>query len=486
MNKRRLHLQRLTLLVALLLALLAGALPVAADENDLRAVEAGFVYAVQFPEPAAQSALLLQATSWVSDAYFYVLTITNLSPWPIAQFNLLDRYFPPDPTIELSQLWEIELLEPGQSESIALRYDQGPLADACHQLELSWGQGWSTVLMDCGGPSTATLWEIAANEEMATYPPEEPLTVPDPSGASKLGLHVTRNADPAIMAFVEDAQPAVITGVGDLGWLADVKEVSPHTITVGRFEEVDQSLNGDPVTRAREFVNLHAGQYLANPGVDYWLGWNEPGIDGPEEMSWYAEFERERVIAMAEIGLKVAIGNFSTGTPEADEFAAFLPAIAAAKQRQGVLALHEYSAPNMREGIGHGIPGLEAHPEAGSLTLRYRYWYETYLRYNDLVLPLIITEAGIDGGVLQEYGGAYAGWDTFTGELPEQVQGITLEEYLRDLDWYDNELRRDPYVIGFAIFNTGDAGGKWASFDVTAQLDSLAAICYSKSGWSGD
>ena len=486
MEKRRYRLRRLTLLVVLSLALLAGALPAAADENDLRAVEAGFVYGVQFPEPTAQTVLLVQATSWVSDAYYYVLTVSNLSPWPIAQLTALDRYFPPDPTVELSQVWEIELLEPNQSESIALRYDQGPLTDACHQLELSWSQGWSAVLMDCGGPHTATLWEIGVTEEMAVYPPEEPLSAPEPGSGSKLGLHVTRNSDPAIMAFVESAQPAVIAAVGDLGWLADVKEVSPDTITVGRLEEVDQSISGDPVERAREFVSLHAGQYLANTGVDYWLGWNEPGIDGPADMAWYAEFERERVIAMAEIGLKVAIGNFSTGTPEADEFDAFLPAIAAAKEYQGILALHEYSAPNMREGLGHGIPGLEAQPEAGSLTLRYRYWYETYLRHNDLILPLIITEAGIDGGVLQQYSGAYAGWDTFTGELPDELQSITLEEYLRDLDWYDNELRRDPYVLGFAIFNTGDAGGNWASFDMTAQLDSLAAIRYSKSAWPAE
>ncbi len=481
MTVGRSRVARSVLALAALLALLALlASPVAADEWDERAIEAGFVYAVAFPEPDGDTVLLVQGTSWLADGYYYVLTLSNLSPWPLADILVLDRYFPPDPDIELSQSWEIALLDPGQTASIALRYEEGPLSDACHQLEMSWGEGWSAVLMDCGETGTSTMWEIVTSEEMATYPSSEPLTLAEPGGRSKLGLHVTRNSDAAIMAFVEDAQPAVIVAVGDLGWLSDVKEVSPDTITIGRLEEVDQTLTGDPVERAREFVNGHAGQYLANPGVDYWLGWNEPGIDGPDQMAWYAQFESERVLAMAEIGLRAAIGNFSTGTPEADEFAAFVPAIMAAKNNQGILALHEYAAPSMREGVGHGIPGLDASLDAGALTLRYRYWYETYLRHNDLVIPLVITEAGIDGGVLTSLPGDYAGWETFAGEQPEGMQRITLDDYLVDLDWYDNELRRDPYVYGFAVFNVGNPEGEWASFDLTSELSSLTSIALSK------
>jgi len=311
---------------------------------------------------------------------------------------------------------------------------------------------------------------------MATYPPEAPLSLAEPTGSSKLGVHVTRNSDPAIMAFVEASQPAVVVALGDLGWLADVKKVSPGTITVGRLAEEDQTLAGDPAQRARAFVDAHAGQYLANPGVDYWLGWNEPGIDSVEQMAWYADFERERVVALAEIGLKAAIGNFSTGTPEPDEFVAFLPAIAAAKEHGGILALHEYSAPSMMDGLGHGLPGLETNADACSLTLRYRYWYETYLRHNDLVIPLIVTEAGIDGGVLRGSAGV-SGWQSLSGDdVPSGITAITLDDYLADLDWYDNELRRDPYVLGFAVFNVGDADGEWASFDLTSSLSKLALI----------
>src|SRR5690606_458457 len=100
----------------------------------------------------------------------------------------------------------------------------------------------------------------------------------------------------------------------------------------------------DPAAQARAYVQAAAWAYRANPGVDYWLGWNEPGIDEIGQMQWYADFEAERIVAMAELGLKAAIGNFSTGTPEPAEFEAFLPAIRVAKEYGAVLALHEYSA----------------------------------------------------------------------------------------------------------------------------------------------
>jgi hypothetical protein len=231
-----------------------------------------------------------------------------------------------------------------------------------------------------------------------------------------------------------------------------------------------RSPSGDPITRAQEFVVGHAARYLANPGVDYWLGWNEPGIDSTWQMDWYASFEAERARLMTALGLKVAVGNFSTGTPEANEFAAFLPAIEAAKSYGGVLALHEYSAPTMMDGVGLAIPGQEAEADSGALTLRYRYWYEHYMAPAKLVIPLVVAEAGIDGGVLSAQSVAVGGWRDIEATSEEQGLG----SYLTQLSWYDDELRRDPYVIGFAVFNAGDASGRWASFDVTNELGALA------------
>ena len=55
-----------------------------------------------------------------------------------------------------------------------------------------------------------------------------------------------------------------------------------------------------------------------------------------------------------------------------------------------------------------------------------------------------------------------------------------IEAYLRQLAWYDAELQRDDYVLGFAVFNAGDSSGDWASFDVTSILSRLAELVNGK------
>ena len=54
-------------------------------------------------------------------------------------------------------------------------------------------------------------------------------------GPSKLGIHVARPNSPAIMEFVRAAQPAVVKGVDDLGFLAEVKAASPQSVIIGRL-----------------------------------------------------------------------------------------------------------------------------------------------------------------------------------------------------------------------------------------------------------
>ena len=69
---------------------------------------------------------------------------------------------------------------------------------------------------------------------LKTEPPPVPPTPSWPDGladhtASRIGLHVVRNADPYIMEFVRRVRPRVMKSVDDLGWLSDVKAASPNT-----------------------------------------------------------------------------------------------------------------------------------------------------------------------------------------------------------------------------------------------------------------
>jgi hypothetical protein len=486
-----------TLLVVVCSPFAAGAETV----EEARLLDAKLVTSADIPESDSSASLVAQATSWLGPSYDYILTLTNLSPWAMDSIQVLDRYLPEDPDQEeIYQEWVPELLAPGDSTSYVFSFPGGPLENGCHQIEIGLADQLGVILMDCEPPGAVTIWDIALTEDMESYlasPPEEepkvrPAAVPRgavsrlegrPTGPSKLGLHVTRNGSPKIMEFVREVHPAVVVAVGDVGWLADVKKVSPETITLGRFAEGEQKFEGDPQERARQFVNEHAKRYLANSGVDYWLGWNEPVFESLEDVAWYAAFEAERTKAMAELGLRVAVGNFSAGTPEPEEFEAFMPALTTVQEHDGILAVHEYSAPSMQDGVGAGLPGLEALPQHGALTLRYRYWYTHYILPQDLEIPLVVTEAGVDGGVLPPKGIELNGWRDFdndVAELDEPLFVQTSETYLQQLNWYDDQLRRDPYVYGFALFNVGDDDGRWASFDMTDQLTDLAELAKGK------
>lgn len=474
---RRLLVAMITLVATLLLGGLVGH---AQDETEPLPIEV--VATVDLPERDPYPRMLVQATSWPGESSVYILTITNLSDWQMPALRVIDRYIPAD--IEREEEiynWFPEPIAPGQAAAKVI-----PLVESspgsCHQIEISFTDGLGLVLMDCNDPSSSTIWDVMLTDEMISYLDQKPLTQPEPSGPSKIGIHVTRNGSPAIMEFVKTAQPAVVVAVGDLGWLAEVKKASPDTLTLGRLIEGDQSFDGDPQERAREFVQANLPIYAGNVGVDYWLGWNEPVIDELEQMEWYAAFEAERIIAMAEHGLQAAVGNFSVGTPEANEFEGFLPALKVAKDYGAILAVHEYSAPTLFDGVGAAIPGFQGGDGFGALTLRYRYWYEHIMRPHDLVVPLVVTEAGIDGGVLRLGSASPLGWRDFAlGErVPEIVVVDRQDSYLEQLSWYDDQLRRDPYVLGFAIFNVGDDDGEWESFDITSLLPQLAGLAQTK------
>lgn len=319
---------------------------------------------------------------------------------------------------------------------------------------------------------SATVTITATATRYVSFIPDLPPT--NELGPSKLGLHVNRPNSPAIMAFVREAQPAVMKGVADLGWLADVRRESPRTIIIGRIPVERQEYQGEPEEEARKMVAAQLEEYQNNPWVDYWEGWNEPDPN-MERMEWYARFEAERVRQLAQHGLKAAIGGFPAGVPEIDEFALFVPAIRVAKEHRGILTLHEYAAPDITYLFGDPLPGGIAYPDRGSLMFRYRHYYRDILEPNDLVIPLVISEAGIDGIIGGRPGPAGQGWRDFQDFWVEQGWGVSgPEAFIRQLNWYDNGVRTDGYVIGFTVFTAGGAQ-RWETYDLNPILPELAA-----------
>lgn len=342
-------------------------------------------------------------------------------------------------------------------------------------------------------PPTAAPTAVAPPANSTASPSPEPTPDPWPParavpGASKIGIHVLLNDDPRILEFVLRAKPRVVKAVDNHDWLEEVKRISPTTVTIGRYTLVpnrdvldnkDPSQYPSPSDFAREFINTFIDRYLENPGVDYWEGWNEFPPNSPAQWQWYAAFEAARACQMRDLGLKAAVGGFSAGTPEYPDMAHFLPAIRAIQECGGIFTLHEYSSPVMQFGVNSGIPNSIVLNNAGSLTLRYRYWYEGYLKPNNLVVPLVLSEAGVDSNVgagcpLKEGGqgwyACYKDWDAM--KLGEEKWRVYLDQII----WYDLETRKDDYVIGFTLFTAGTSQvPEWRTFSLDDMLVPLAA-----------
>jgi hypothetical protein len=306
------------------------------------------------------------------------------------------------------------------------------------------------------------------------FPPRYPA-----SGPTKLSLHVTLNSG-GVLDYVAAVRPPVIKGVDDIGFLSDVKAASPGTLTLGRYVVPQENIGvGDPAQRALEFVAGQLPRYEAARGyVDYWEGWNEVTYPNYE---WYAVFEATRACEMQKHGLRAAIGAFSTGTPEPWQFEAFLPAIEAGLRCGAILTTHEYGAPTMYLWWSQGLPesyghaAVPAYPDRGPLIGRYRYLYRDVLLPRGLNIPLVISEAGIDGGAgagqRPGYGGQ--GWLGFQDYWRNEL-GVTDTEafYVEQLAWYDSILRQDPYVIGATIFNVS-GGSSWQTFEASGIIPRL-------------
>lgn len=271
-----------------------------------------------------------------------------------------------------------------------------------------------------------------------------------------LGPHVNavQGGLPEVVARWKPPVALIMDHLGSWRW---VKEASPQTKFVGRlyheFEPDFNDANLDP----RLAAGQHCGAVLPvakqMAGVyDYWQGVNEPVIGSREAMQRYATFEVERINILAQHGFRAAVGSFAVGNPADMSFwREFLPALEAARVHNGVLSLHEYGWPTFQD-------------SAPWLSLRHRKVYEGEPSMGweglpqHLRLPLIITETGLDGGI--QTPGWMQGWNGH----------IEAHQYREQMRWYDIELKKDPYVLGAAIFCCGNISPNWWSFDIWPDL----------------
>jgi len=269
-----------------------------------------------------------------------------------------------------------------------------------------------------------------------------------------LGAHVNATVSGVAETIMEWKPPLVVLLDHSDVWRT-VKAESPNTLFVGRIYKKQEPDFNDPDLDPVEVARDHCDMILPwaermGETVSYWQGVNEPIIASPESMMRYAAFDAERARIMDEHGFRVVVGTFSVGNPEMALWSDFMPALEAAKQYDGALALHEYAWPT----LDYNWPWL---------LLRHRKVYagEPERDWEGLPrhltgLPLLITECGLDG--LIEDGRTPRGWRALYDQKPR--------EYLDQLTWYDAELRKDRYVVGAAIYCCGVPDSQWHSYDI--------------------
>jgi hypothetical protein len=205
-------------------------------------------------------------------------------------------------------------------------------------------------------------------------------------------------------------------------------------------------------------------------GADEWFRFCQPTFArAPYIRIWEAPNEPQPVadlafcrqlsaftIRLAELmhsaGLQLVGGNLSEGNPGGDE--------AERRERFQAIARGLASCDYWSQ---HCYWVLDyPHPEAGMNewhAFRYRM-NERYAAEAGIILPpLLITECGVDGGVV---GRPKRGWRTFCRDRAHYVEQLAA---------FDAELANDPSVLAATVFTAGPMG--WEDFEVDRELNAM-------------
>ncbi len=265
---------------------------------------------------------------------------------------------------------------------------------------------------------------------------------------------------------LKDWGPPLLVALDHSDVWHEVKAASPDTIFVGRFNQGYEPDLGRADIDPLETARAHCDRVLPwaermGDTYDFWQGLNEPELVSAEAVERYAEFDAERARIMDEHGFRVVVGSFSVGNPaRLGWWEKFLPALEAANQYKGALALHQYAWPTLDR-------------QWRWYSLRHRKVYQGEPRHEWAglpehlkALPLLITECGLDGAIVQSL--RPRGWQVLYGDDPAR--------YLAQLAWYDEELQKDEYVAGAAIYCCCAADDpNWGTYNIWPEIVQLLA-----------
>jgi hypothetical protein len=239
--------------------------------------------------------------------------------------------------------------------------------------------------------------------------------------------------------------------------MRDYKAKAPSGKVIVRvYSPKNYSLADNPTASALDFWNtviqppLNGISVSDRALIDYLEGPNEgetPTLgypSSPQGSQWFNQFWTNLTSLIVSAGYKPCIGSIAVGNPGAfSDLDPFVPALREAKAAGGAWSYHAYTIQYSTD------VGVEIW-----YSLRYRQFYTYFAQqvYADLAnMPLILTEGGVD----DSGNPATSGW---------QYRG-TAAQYERWLNWLDNQMGQDAYVLGCTLFENGDPTG-WSSFDL--------------------
>jgi hypothetical protein len=256
--------------------------------------------------------------------------------------------------------------------------------------------------------------------------------------ASKLGWHF-------------QMIPGWASGLVNSTWVKIIdppsNNIFPRQKAIGRVYIPDNEANAMIMRGsigAEEWFARCQPAYERAPWIWCWEGPNEPPVAAPEQRAALVAFTRRWVQLMHAGSRKTVTLCLGVGWPDIGR----AEDLAGALETTDYWALHEYAASAMQD-------------QASWLCLRYRRTVDELAQVRARIPPLLITECGIDGGVIGVRG---AGWKTFTDR----------PGYLNQLMWYDGELRQDDYVEVATIFTSGP-NWDWTDFDADEPLSRMLA-----------
>jgi hypothetical protein len=282
--------------------------------------------------------------------------------------------------------------------------------------------------------------------------PETDWPYPVIEQGSKLGVHTIRQN--RVLEFARTLVEGgtkfpVVKGVDDLGWLLEIKNVSPETLVMARLVTPLESCPGvhfpetDLDEMADDLIEFILDKTDSTDGlreaVDYWEVCNEPDPPGADGYRRLSELMVKCIVRAEQEDLRLGLFALNAGTPEWDEMVAMAESGVFERAYQGghILAIHEgVSNPHapIDSWFGDLIPGSPEVEGAGAQCFRYRYLVRALDDAGQPVIPIVVSEW-------------YGGNDPLT---PQQI--------VERMRWYDEKARQDHFLLSFCPFTLGPVG----------------------------